>query len=72
MIGGMQVANKIAKLKQDIVEVKGKLDDLEQNTNLDFKTISILLHVLHDVVDILDKDLKDHLETVENFICDVK
>lgn len=66
------MANKIAKLKQDIVEVKGKLDDLEQNTNLDFKTISILLHVLHDVVDILDKDLKDHLETVENFICDVK
>lgn len=66
------MANKIATLKQDIVEVKGKLNDLEQNTDLDFKTISILLQVLHDAIDILDKDLKDHLETVENFICDVK
>lgn len=66
------MANKIATLKQDIVEVKGKLDDLEQNTNLDFKTISILLQILHDAIDILDKDLKYHLETIENFICDVK
>lgn len=64
--------SKIDKLKQDIVEVKGKLDDLEQNTSLDFKTIRILLQALHDAVDILDEDIKPHFETVENFISDVK
>ena len=63
---------KIAKLKQDIIEVKGKVDDLEQNTNIDFRTISILLRALHDVVEILDEDFKEHFESVENFISDVK
>lgn len=64
--------DKIAKLKQDIIEVKGKLEDVEENTNHDFKRISILLQALHDVVDILDEDLKDHIETVENFVSDVR
>lgn len=63
---------KIDKLKQDIVEVKGKLEDIEDNTIHDFKKICVLLQALHDVVDILDEDLKEHLETVKNFICDIR
>ncbi|WP_315066508.1 hypothetical protein [uncultured Clostridium sp.] len=64
--------DNLAKLKQDIIEVKGKLEDLEENTDHDFRKIKVLLQALHDVIDILDEDFKNHIETVENFICDVR
>gem|GEM_PF-2625003 len=66
------MANKIAKLKQDCTEVKGKLDDLKTAVPCDLKSLSKLLDDLQDAVDILGEDLKDHIETIENFICDVR
>jgi len=66
------VANKIAKLKQDIVEVKGKFEDITENTEHNFNTVWNLLNILKESIEILDEDLKEHLETVENFISDVR
>ena len=66
------MANKIAKLKQDIVEVKGKFEDITENTEHNFNTVWNLLNILKESIEILDEDLKEHLETVENFISDVR
>lgn len=59
--------NKIERLKQDIVEVKGKLEDLEP-----FAAAYPEYKDLKEWVEILEDHLKDHLETTENYICDIR
>jgi len=61
------VANKLDRLKQDLVEVRGVIQDLEPyESYLDSK-----YKELKDKFEILEEHLKDHIETMENYISDI-
>jgi len=61
------MANKLDRLKQDAVEVRGVIQDLEPYEGyLDSKYKD-----LKDKFEILEEHLKDHIETMENYISDV-
>ena len=61
------MANKLDRLKQDLVEVRGVIQDLEPyESYLDSK-----YKELKDKFEILEEHLKDHIETMENYISDI-
>ena len=57
------LSDKIGKLKQDLVEVKGKFEGMGiDNTSKDLK----------ESIDILEEDLRSYLETIENALVDLR
>jgi F0F1-type ATP synthase delta subunit len=66
--GGLRmISNKMSQLKQDLTEIKSVIDDLKPYESY----LDGYLDNLKDRFDILEEHLKDHIETIENFIQDV-
>lgn len=63
-------SNKLNILNQDLKEVKGAIDDLDEV--LDSRIELEFMKDLRDKFEILKEHLKDHMETIDNFICDMK
>jgi hypothetical protein len=61
------ISNKMSQLKQDLVEIKGKFEDMKlevKNQNVEI----VGYKDLKEAIEILEEHLKDHIETMENFI----
>ncbi|MDV3426687.1 MAG: hypothetical protein LIR50_05790 [Bacillota bacterium] len=68
------ISNKLSQLKQDLVEVNGKFEDVQLNAaecNIAIEGYDELVTSYKDLkeaIETLDKHLKDHIEDVEIFI----
>jgi DNA-binding protein YbaB len=64
------ISKKTAQLKNDLEEIKDKFENLE----IIIKGIDVNIKgykELKEMIEMLDEHLKDHIETIENFICDI-
>lgn len=63
------ISDKMSQLKQDLVEVKGKFEDV--SIGIRIKENSIVTNgckELQEAIEILEEHLKDHIENIEIFI----
>ena len=70
-------SDKLNKITQDLKEVKwalkelrDKFEDVENSNNSDI--IDKVISEAQERFEVLEEDLKDHLETIDNFICDIR
>jgi NADH/NAD ratio-sensing transcriptional regulator Rex len=61
------ISNKLYQLKQDILEVKDKFEEITLDVNKQ-DIVIVGCKDLKEAIEMLDEHLKDHIEDVEIFI----